>query len=227
MASRAAPMPGTAAELEPHVDGLGKPGYAGHRPRDMHTTKRMSGDRGAAVPGYAGHMPRGSSWGGRSDFSPSRMRGRSPIKERPKSASPVKTKKGSQPEGPKRVASPPASFRSQMNGVVPGYTGHMPGDVFKSGHSSFGNLPDGAPTSMSPQGHKSLSGGVGGGLHPFEGVRPHPQHNFVTRPANTITMADHVEGYTGHVPTRGPWEKGMVVKVTGNPLRGKPPGWTV
>ena len=51
MASRAAPLPGTAAELEPHVEGLGPPGYAGHRPREMHPTKRMSGERGPAVPG--------------------------------------------------------------------------------------------------------------------------------------------------------------------------------
>jgi len=113
-----------------------------------------------------------------------------------------------------------------MNGIVPGYTGHMPGDIFKAGHSAFGALPEKA-MAMSPQGHRSLSGGIAGGLHPFEGVRSHPQHEFVTRPANAIVMADHVEGYTGHVPTRGPWEKGMVIKVQGNPLRGKPSGWAV
>ena len=224
MASRAAPAPGTVTSLEPKIEGMGTPGYAGHRPRDLHeeTAKRMDYDRGAAIPGYGGHRPRGSRWGGKSEFSPPRVRGYpSPAKERPKSSSPTKMHKKHEP----RSSTPPPSYRQQMNGIVPGYTGHMPRDQFKTGRSSFGNLPENGAKSMSPQGHKSLSGGVAGGLHPFEGVRPHPQHSFVTRPAGAIFMADFVEGYTGHVPSRGPWEKGMVIKVEGNPHRGKPSGW--
>ncbi|KAL1495928.1 hypothetical protein AB1Y20_014570 [Prymnesium parvum] len=60
-------------------------------------------------------------------------------------------------------------YRKEVNGIIPGYTGHVPAARDEYGYSTYGNLPA-EPKAQSPVGNPNLGGGIIGGVVRGQGV---------------------------------------------------------
>jgi hypothetical protein len=92
----------------------------------------------------------------------------------------------------------------QVNGIVPGYGGHIPRATSSCGRSSYGQIPYGSPTRQSRKGDQWQPVQSYGDM--YKGLVP------------KIQVVDAVEGYTGHIPSRRQYH-GQLERVTGNPAR--------
>jgi hypothetical protein len=89
------------------------------------------------------------------------------------------------------------SYRKRVNGVLPGYTGHVPGSIDKHGGSHFGGIPGVGKDGLNTIKVKVDEDGDFYGLNQKGHGRDHKE----------VTTAGGVKsGYAGHIPgARGTW----------------------
>ena len=87
------------------------------------------------------------------------------------------------------------SYRKVVNGIVPGYMGHVPNAKGTFGSSAHGMVPAVGPQSVPAR--EDVSGGIGGGQRPLQGrVAAHTQGGRSYRQEQNGI----VPGYGGYVP---------------------------
>jgi len=173
---------------------------------------------GGIVPGYAGHVPKSSfTYGVSAQGATAPFTGGSPTRQSRETrgdddfltrlieaeradllpiepGNPLGTEGGWWPDS----APPPdtaTSFRNKVNGVVPGYAGHVPKGLYKTGESMVGCVPRGMPNTD----HSKLSS---------TGMPDTKSQAAYIVPALGSDMRDHTRidegpilpGYSGYVP---------------------------
>ena len=85
----------------------------------------------------------------------------------------------------------------EVNGIIPGYGGHIPAARDEVGMSAVGNVPLYGAKAQSPMGHPSLGGGIIGGKVRFEGMTAGMTDN---RKEYKDVSTGVLPGYAGFVP---------------------------
>lgn len=88
-------------------------------------------------------------------------------------------------------------YKQEVNGIIPGYGGHIPAARDEVGMSAVGNVPLYGAKAQSPMGHPSLGGGIIGGKVRFEGMTAGMTDN---RKEYKDVSTGVLPGYAGFVP---------------------------
>jgi len=167
------------------------PGYAGHVPKSAFTYGVSA--QGATEP-FTNTSPTRQSRGGSDDFLERLIAAERSDMLPIQPGNPLGSEGGWWPESAPAEATSP-SFRNKVNGVVPGYAGHVPLGQYKTGEPMVGQMPRGMPNTD----HSKLSST---GMPDTKGSAAY------IVPALGSDMKDHTRidegpilpGYSGYVP---------------------------
>jgi len=87
-------------------------------------------------------------------------------------------------------------YKEEVNGIIPGYAGHIPAARDEVGMTAFGNMPVEA-MAQSPIGQPGLGGGIIGGKKRFEGKTSDTTSDL---PEYRDIVGGVLPGYSGFVP---------------------------
>ena len=108
--------------------------------------------------------------------------------------SPESTKWGNNDSYPTQIR----QYKEEVNGIVPGYAGHIPSARDEVGLTAYGNVNRFGPNPQSPMGHAHLGGGVLGGKERFTGKTADMTSDRMEY--RNVNPRGVVPGYSGFVP---------------------------